>query len=74
MKWRRLYMTNNEIQKYTDEINKHKYLCKCGKRVYIDRRRKKAVCDWCGRYVFKNKKDEFEYRLKEKIKSESING
>ena len=68
MKWKKIYMTNKEIQKYTDEIQKHKYQCRCGKKVYIDRTREKAVCDWCGRYVFKNKADEFRYRMKEVLK------
>lgn len=70
MKWRKNWMTNEEIQKYTDEIAKHKYQCKCGRKIYIDRTRDKAVCDWCHRYVFKNKKDEFKYRIKEKLRNE----
>ena len=73
MKWRRIYMTNEEIQKYSSEIQKYKYQCKCGKKVYIKRNKDKAVCDWCGKYVFKDKKAEFEYRVKEKLKNESVN-
>lgn len=63
-------MNKEELQKYTDELNKHKYLCSCGRKVYIDRKKEKAVCDWCGKYVFKNKIDEFKYRMKEKLKNE----
>ena len=45
-----------------------KYICKCGHRVIIPFDKDKKLCRWCGRYVFKNKKDEFVYKLKEKIK------
>ena len=69
MRWNKNYMTKEELQRYTDEINKHKYLCKCGKKVYIDRTREKALCDWCHRYVFKNKKDEVLYRINERLKN-----
>lgn len=37
---------------------------RCGHSIYV-LDNKKAFCKFCGRYVFKNKKDEFEYRLKE---------
>ena len=40
---------------------------KCGHSLQVIRRNK-AFCEWCGRYIFKDKKDEFEYRLKEKLK------
>ena len=30
--------------------------------------KEKGLCKFCGRYIFKNKKDEFEYRLKERLK------
>ena len=28
----------------------------------------KVLCQWCGNYVFKTKKDEFNYRMKERLK------
>lgn len=68
MKWKRIYMTNEEIQKYTDELNKHKYQCKCGRKVYISRNSDKALCSWCNNYVFKSKEDEFKFRMKEVLK------
>lgn len=33
----------------------------------------KKLCTYCKIYVFKNKKDEFDYRLREAIKSENTN-
>lgn len=71
MKWRRIYMTNDELDKYNEEINKHKYKCQnCGRKVYIHRTKDKAVCSWCHKYVFKSKEDEFKYRIKEKLRNE----
>lgn len=51
------------FQTYTDNTFK----CKCGHSVVVSSRIKKVVCNHCGRYVFRDKKDEFMYRLKEVI-------
>lgn len=40
--------------------------CKCGHSVLFVTDKK--ICSHCGNYVFKNKKVEFEYRMKEKLK------
>lgn len=39
----------------------------CGNRVhfYAFERQDRQFCDWCGRYVFKDKKSEYDYRMKE---------
>ena len=50
------------------EYDKVKYKCKCGHSVIIPVWVDKNVCDWCGNYVFRDKKKEFEYRVKEKMK------
>lgn len=56
-------MKNKEIEKLAKIINDNfKYYCKCGHSVVIVRKDKK-LCTHCGRYVFKNKQDEFRYRL-----------
>lgn len=61
-------LTIKEFQKMTDEYEKVKYICKCGHRVVIPKWVDKQLCDWCGRYVFKDKRSEFKYRIKEAIK------
>ena len=63
-------LTNKEYDRMTKEYSKVKYQCKCGHKVVIPNWWNKNICKHCGRYVFKNKKDEFEYRLKEKLKNE----
>lgn len=44
------------------------YKCSCGHSVIMTRKIDKVICSHCGNYVFKSKKDEFEFRLKEKMK------
>lgn len=63
-----LLLTNEEFKKLTNAEDKVKYTCKCGRRVIISSQKDKEICSWCGNYVFKNKKDEFKYRVKERIK------
>lgn len=56
-------LTVKEYERMADEYDKVKYKCKCGRRSVIPYNVEKVVCSWCGNYVFKNKKDEFKYRL-----------
>ena len=56
-------LNDKEWKKLNDEYDKMKYICKCGHRVIIHPNRKKTLCSWCGNYVFREKKDEFKYRL-----------
>lgn len=60
-------MNYKDIIKYTEEITKGKMKCKCGHSVIIPPQIKKVICHWCGNYVFKDKKAEFEYRIKEQF-------
>ena len=61
-------LTIKEFKRMTDEYEKVKYICRCGHRVVIPKWVDKQLCDWCGRYVFKDKKTEFKYRIMEAIK------
>ena len=45
-----------------------KFYCKCGHSLYIYPPATKRICNWCGLYVFKDKKEEFNYRLKQYLK------
>ena len=56
-----------EMTKLYDTVTKYRVLCpKCGHSVIFSKF-DKAICSWCKHYVFKDKKTEFEYRLKESI-------
>lgn len=61
-------LTIKEYNRMIDEYDKVKYRCKCGHRVIIPEWIDKQLCSHCGNYVFKNKKDEFKFRMMEKIK------
>ena len=51
----------------TNEYDKVKFICKCGHRVIILKKIEKKICDWCGEFVFRDKKAEFDYRMKEQL-------
>lgn len=57
-------------KKMTEELNKitkDRCICpNCGHTLLFNRP-DKVICSWCKHYVFKNKKVEFEWRLKESI-------
>ena len=61
-------LTDKEYNRMTEEYDKVKYKCKCGHRVVIKHNQTKAICSWCGSYVKKKKKREFNYRISEQIK------
>ena len=60
-------LTNEEFSRMSNEYDKVKYMCKCGHKNVIPNWMDKTICDWCGNYVFKCKKDEDLYRIKEKM-------
>lgn len=57
-------MNLKEIEKLANARNNAKVKCKCGHTLNMGFQ-DKVICHWCGKYVFKNKKIEFEYRMKE---------
>lgn len=42
--------------------------CSCGHSILTTKQ--KTLCTWCGNYVYKDKKLEFEERLKSSLKKE----
>ena len=61
-------LTIPQMQKLQDELNNYTYTCECGHRVVILPQKDKVICNWCKHYVFKNKQEEFKYRMNEKIR------
>ena len=56
-----------EIAILSGEQTKNRKLCKvCGHSKLLGLQNK-AICNYCGNYIFKNEEEEFKYRLKEKI-------
>jgi len=60
--------TFQEIIDYDHALASGKFECKCGHRVIIPKHVDKRLCSWCKNYVFRDKKVEFEYRMKERLK------
>ena len=52
-------------KKYADIMSMARRYCSCGHTINIPNKMDKIICSHCGNYVFKDKKTEFEYRLKE---------
>ena len=59
------YLDFQEMRRKLDDIQKTAYKCKCGHTVIISNQVDKALCSYCKKLVFKDKKSEFKYRLKE---------
>ena len=66
--------TNKEIEDWSSVVLKYKIRCKCGHRVFIDKDKDKVLCQVCRNYVFKDKKSEFEYKIKQQLKTNKKNG
>lgn len=45
------------------------YCPKCHHTVEFWSNSNRELCKWCGNYVFKTKKDEFKYRLEQRLKN-----
>lgn len=56
----------DDVMKLHEEFSKLNVTCKnCGHRLYIPTRQEREICSWCGKYVFRDEKEEFKYRLLE---------
>ena len=62
-----LKLNFNEMTKLFNDASSRKITCSCGHSVIMPIRKDKIICRWCGKYVFKNKRVEFIYRVKEGI-------
>lgn len=54
-----------EMDKMFNTYRENSFKCKCGHTIVVSKQIKKVVCNHCGKYVFRDPKDEFIYRLKE---------
>lgn len=64
------YKSYKEIEKEDHVFADYKVKCKCSHVVIMPYRHKKVLCDFCGCYIYRDKKDEFKDRLREKLKNE----
>lgn len=61
-------LSKKEWKRMSENLQSITHTCNCGHRVTIYHPKEKEICTYCGSYVFKNKKVEFKYRMKEKLK------
>ena len=66
MKWNRL--SNKELNKLENVRQEMTVTCKCGHRVLFQVQTDRIICTYCGNWVYRTPKLEFEYKLKEKMK------
>lgn len=52
------------LRVYTDNRVK----CKCGHSHFMPVFLPYKICGWCGKMVFRNKQEEFKYKLEHEIK------
>ena len=65
-------LTDKEYQRMSNEYDKIKIKCSyCGRKMVVPMWIDKRLCSWCGHYIFRNKKLEFEDKLKKKIKEKN---
>ena len=57
----------NALQDYTRT-------CKCGHRVRLTNKYKRAICEFCGRMVYLNEEDEKREKFKEEMRRMIRNG
>ena len=62
------YLTNAEIIKRGEIFADYRIKCpNCGHSITLTNRFGRVLCNWCGKWVYKDSKTEFKYKLKEKI-------
>lgn len=55
-----------QLDKQMDEEQKFTFTCDCGHRVLI--LNKFVICNWCGRKVYRDKRDKFKDILGRRLK------
>lgn len=65
---KKLTKADLEFERGLHTRQEHKYKCKrCGHKQLIPGYMQKNLCDECNNWVFRDPKDEFKYRMSEKI-------
>ena len=57
----------DDFQKYANNIAKVKVQCRCGRKTVMPIWNDKQICSWCGHYVFRDPRKEFQYRMRERL-------
>ena len=60
----------NKIRKIENQRNEYKVKCSCGTKTVIPPFLKRLICRNCGHWVYRDKKKEFQDKLREKMKND----
>lgn len=58
----------NEIRKIENQRNEYKVKCSCGTKTVIPPFLKRLICRNCGHWFYRDKKQEFKDKMREKLK------
>ena len=64
----RRYKSLNEIVTEHDKIQEYMVKCKCSHTLLFTGIKDRLLCSHCGHYVYKDKKTEMKYKIKEKLR------
>lgn len=64
------YKSFKQLHKEEDVFNRFKVKCKCSHTIIIPKTCDRVICSHCGYWVYKDKKTEIRYKLKEIMKDE----
>lgn len=67
------FLKLDEVQKLYENMQPFRHICKCGHTVYVSNKTGRTECRNCHNLVFKDKKTEFEYRMKRELIKERRN-
>ena len=57
-----------EDSRYFNIMSINKVQCKCGCSQSISPTKKNSICRWCGRTIWKNKREEFKNKLNKEMR------
>lgn len=60
------YGLDLDNKKVVEEKTKFRFYCKCGSSttIYPFEKYQRKLCDWCGNYIYANKREEFKDNLR----------
>jgi len=64
---RHLGMTLKELDKLYSRLQDDKVKCSCSHTLNIPHKNDRVCCNHCGRWVYKDKKTEFKYKMREML-------
>lgn len=62
------YKTFKQLEKEHDVFQNYVVRCPCGHSLIFTSKKDRILCNWCGQYVYKDKKAKYKYKMKELLK------